>query len=344
MTDDWTGRRVYTRTFLVVTDNNANDGESVLEASNSLGLPAIGDRHPENDAALVTERNPEQDSAYPRRWFVTVVNDTQPGGPAGGDNGAASSQQESLLPNTANAGTFPSDSGGNLGGAPNGGALGSQSTSAASSPQTPGQRPDNPLERPYSVSGSFQQTTEVLREAFKTDDNGNNVKGSKSVLNSAGLMFDPPVTVEVSRPLMRIKKNYAELYLANLCELQDAINYDWFKGFPPRTLRCVGIEYESGYENGTAFWSVTYNFAVNWLGWEIRVLDAGLYERFEIGTDAATGKPVYEWRAIRDKHGEPITEPVPLDGKGKKKKPDDPETYLVFSAYKQRLFNSLIIV
>lgn len=310
---DFQMRRTYTQVFEVYTDSVTDD--AVIAGTVPVGvpdvLPAMGDPHQEDPYAIVTGRAPSQDAADPLRWLVTITYDTQPGG---GTQGGTQAQQESLQP------------------AENGGAA-----------QSPGNRSENPLQRPASWKGTFQQVQEVLRSAYKTDQDGNNIGGSVAVTNSAGFLFDPPVMVEESRHVITITKNYSSLSLASIKQLRDSVNKTAWKGFPPRTLRVVGIEYSSAFENGVAFWQVTYSLAEKEDTWDIRVLDAGLCERWQIGTDSGTGAPIYEFRTILDKHGNPVTEPVPLSN-GKKLAPGAPEAYLVFSGYRQREFNTLIVI
>lgn len=204
----------------------------------------------------------------------------------------------------------------------------------------PGAIAENPLARKPIWKFGFQQLTETLRSAYLTNADGVNIGGSKPVVNSAGFMFDPGIQVEVSRPIITVTRNFPDIDTGFLIDMIDAVNKTSWKSLTPRQARCVGIEANSNWENNVFFWSITFTFALKQDTWDVRVLDAGLFERIQIG-DTPDG-PVFQIRAILDPQGNPVTEPVPLNGAGRRLPPGNPETYLVFSAYKQRDFNTLI--
>lgn len=283
-----------------------DDDDGPATAGGSALLPRLGDSHPEDSQAVVVAVVPAQDSADPRRWIVNIDYDTQPPLP------------EALQPESP--------------------------TGDPGAEQTPADLPDNPLNRPAIWRGSFQQIQEVLRDAYLTDANGDNIGGSKPVVNSAGFLFDPPVMVERSRPTLTITKNIPSLNIFALNDVVDSVNKTAWKGLEIRTARLVGVEFQSGLENGVFFWTVSWTFALKFDKWDIRVLDAGLAERVVVPSVPGQPGPQYEIRPILDPQGNPITEPVPLDGNGKRLAPNQPEVYLLFSGYKQRDFNAVIPV
>jgi hypothetical protein len=297
---DYAMSRTYTRLYEVYTDNDFDDA---VTAGTAPGLlPIMGELHPEDLQAFVSNRDIQQDAADSRRWLVTITYTTQP--PAEAANAEA---------------IQPGEAGG----------------------QEPGDRPENPLLRAARWRGSFQQREEVLRSAYATDDDGNNVGGSKAVTNSAGIPYDPPVMFDTGDAGFTVQKNYSSLTLPQLADFYQAVNQFAWRGFAPRTVKIVGIDFEASFENAVFFWAVTWSFAVRENGWEKRILDAGLTERFTL-EHLPPADPVYQWRTIRDPQtGEPITEPVPLDGNGRRLTPGEPPVFLRFSAYKQRPFATL---
>lgn len=302
--DPYDRHRTYTRVYEVYTDD---DDDGPATAGGTALLPRLGASHPEDVQAVVVRVNPVQDPADPRRWLVNIEYDTQPPMP------------DALQPESP--------------------------TGDPGAEQSPADRPDNPLNRPAVWHGSFQQIQEVLRDAYLTDANGVNIGGSKPVVNSAGFLFDPPVMVERSRPVLTITKNIPSLNIFQLNDLVDSVNTVAWKGLEVRTARCVGVEFGSGFENGVFFWQVTWTLALKFDKWDLRVLDAGFAERVVTGTDPGPPPaPIIELRPILDPQGNPITEPVPLDGNGRKLGVNQPEVYLLFSGYKQRDFNTLIPV
>ncbi|MES2208580.1 MAG: hypothetical protein V4515_00090 [Chloroflexota bacterium] len=181
---------------------------------------------------------------------------------------------------------------------------------------------ENPLTRPIRWKVSFQQTQEVARKDRNADP----------IRNSAKLPFDPPIVVEVSRPIVTAVVNTATFELADAQYMQDAVNSDTWFGMEPRTLRCVGTEAESQIENGFAFWQRTYTFAIKWDTWDFKILDCG-YAELDPGSEGLGIDP--HWVKIVDEHGAEPTEPVPLNGSGRKLTPGDDEVYLTFRVYRE---------
>lgn len=70
------------------------------------------------------------------------------------------------------------------------------------------------------------------------------------------------------------------------------------------TLKCTG--FNAQYDQKNAVWSVTVEFLYNRKGWEIRYYDAGFNEVIN-----------NERFAILDKRGNPVSQPVALDGNGR---------------------------
>lgn len=202
----------------------------------------------------------------------------------------------------------------------------------APGPQTPADRAENPLDRAPIWKVSFQQTTEVVTRTFANGED---------ILNSAGLPFDPPITIEVSRPLISVTWNVATLNLDKIDLLQDGVNNAEFFGRAARTLRCVGIEAGSGFENGVHFWTVTVTLAYNRDTWDIRVLDAG-YAVKKTEDFEGNGSTTERWVKVKDPYGNEATEPVPLDGAGQVLATDEDPVYLTFPVYEERDFAALL--
>jgi hypothetical protein len=205
---------------------------------------------------------------------------------------------------------------------------------------------ENPLQRPPVWKGGFQQTSEVVRSWTKEIPNPNNPNGAtilvtEGVVNSAGDPFDPPPTVEVSRPLVHVTVNRAMLDLTKIIDLQDAVNSKpWFQ-INPRCARCVSIEWASKFENNTFFWEITYGFALKNDTWDQRVLDAGWRVKRLVLDE--NGNSVFKLVHIADIYGEPPTAPVPLNGFGAEAAIGDPPTYLVRRVFRERDFNDLVV-
>jgi hypothetical protein len=83
----------------------------------------------------------------------------------------------------------------------------------------------------------------------------------------------------------------------------NSCNSNAFLGANPYCIRVAGVSGEYDQKNNT--WSITVEFVYNPDGWEISFYDAGYNEIVN-----------NERRAILDKAGNPVGNPVPLDGNG----------------------------
>lgn len=288
-----------------VYTTDPSDGPNT--AGFTLALPRLGDPHPENPFAVMVAIVPVQDEADPLRWIVTIEYDSAPEVP-----GALQPEGAATVP---------------------GGAIG------------PGNIPDNPLARPTVWKVTFQTVQEVARSGFEVDNAGNIAFLPTPITNSAGFLYDPPIMIEVSRPLVTATRNVAFNPNLHVADVSDTVNSLPWRGIPPRCGRIVGAETESKFENGVNFWSLTYNIAVKWDTWDARPLDAGTMERIILGDDINNpGTKLSKLQAILDPAGNPAGEPVPLNGNGRKLAVGEREVYRRYSCYRVRDFNTQLLV
>ena len=184
---------------------------------------------------------------------------------------------------------------------------------------------DNPLNRPAKKNWGFEQAGKV---AWQDID-------GKAILNSAGDYFDPPIEIEDSRPLLTVVRNDATFDPLLAIDYQDAVNEDRFLIANPGQCKVAGIEASEEEENDVKFWRVVFHFAFRREGWLAEPLDQGRYATVDANGAAQKRTP------IPDKAGDPVTDPVPLDGKGAELVDATPETakFLKFTVYKKRLFS-----
>lgn len=129
-------------------------------------------------------------------------------------------------------------------------------------------------------------------------------KDSRSFCNSAG---DPVDGLEAEAALLIVTyTNEAAVNpkFKSFYKYLNACNDNDYLGFEPYTLRCTGISAE--YDQAKQAWRVSVEFTHNPDGWELVYYDAGFNE-------IEDGKR----RAILDDRGNPVSQPVPLDGQGK---------------------------
>jgi len=193
---------------------------------------------------------------------------------------------------------------------------------------SPGDIPENPLLRPTVWSVNFQKTSEPAVKWYKVDPLENVEANLSLVRNSADLPFDPPATIEVSRPVIRAVKNIppAQATLAFFSSLQDVVNDRLWRGLQPRVARIDGVTGQGRFENGVPFVEVSLEIALKWDTWDLRILDAGYMEKLRRGS--GPGGPVVTWTKMRDPFNQEASSPIPLDGAGKKLAPDGTPVFL----------------
>lgn len=195
--------------------------------------------------------------------------------------------------------------------------------------------PDSPLDRRPVWKFSFQQTTEVATKGYPVSPLGVGLV-EEAIQTSAGMPFDPPVTIEVSRPVVTVTIQVPDLSPSYLLDVQDATNNAPWKGIPERCAKCVGVEAGSGFENGVFFWTITYTFAIKWDTWDIRVLDAGYHQLVH----NSQANPTDYVAGIVDPNGH-NDGPWPLDGMGHKALPGADPVFLRYVVFRQADFATL---
>lgn len=131
-----------------------------------------------------------------------------------------------------------------------------------------------------------------------TDEDG------QSFTNSAG---DPVDGLEAEAALLKL--SYTNEAATNpqfrkFYKYLNSCNDALYLGFEPYTLRCTGLS--ADYDQAKQAWRVSVEFTHNPDSWELVYYDAGFNE-LDNG----------ERKAILDKRGNPVSQPVPLDGTGK---------------------------
>lgn len=166
-----------------------------------------------------------------------------------------------------------------------------------------GQFPSNPVDWPLKVS-----TQTVYRErAMDFDASGVPIR------NSAKQRFGDPITHEFTDYIITCKRNelVAAFDLGLAYDHQNKINNALWNNFPARTVLCRSITVGDEQYDSTArvwYYTVTYVFETNRDTWRKKVLDQGFCE-----LDA--GSPP-RLKRILGPDGQPLDEPVPLDGNG----------------------------
>lgn len=196
----------------------------------------------------------------------------------------------------------------------------------------------------YSTSFSVAQEAAQFAGALNTKKLSPFLRPGKHlpVTNSAGAMHEPQMEEEVDVKVVRITKTVAEHDGNALDPYQGLVNSDEvtidrpdlkFKlTFGPRfgRLRVVGTDLVWN-DSDEPEWRQTCEIWINPRGWRRSLLDQGTHETVWPGEEDLSVGDLAELRRLKDDDGYPITQPVPLDGNGKKLDIDKkPAVYLTW--------------
>lgn len=207
-----------------------------------------------------------------------------------------------------------------------------------STPQEPGETADDnqnqpPEDRPIQITVDAEQSTKPLIKDLAGDP----------VVNSVGMLYDPPLSTQVSNPTITIKFDSLAFNIEDISYYTNKTNSDAFtiKGysFPPRTLLVTKLAASTTYEQGVYIWnkSVTLKVALqdadgDYIEWDkVKGLDCGTHK-------LVAGKPP---QPILDRTGNPITTPIPLNGAGQPLNSGDAPVYRDHKGYAEVSFVSL---
>jgi len=193
---------------------------------------------------------------------------------------------------------------------------------------------DDPTTDDYELEFAFVTEEEVALEDYSDPP--------KSIVNSAGQMFDPPVTRNVHISTMRVTKNQSLYFPSTSVTYVDTVNTaDWtlVSGvvIPARQARCHSISATSQRRGTESYWRVTYEFHFKASGWNpTGILDQGLMVRDGNG----------DLVAATDANDEQVPFPINLDGMGQALPPAPPfasvaSHYEPFNLYRETNFNNL---
>ncbi len=160
---------------------------------------------------------------------------------------------------------------------------------------------DNPLNEPVKRSWSVQKISRLLTK---------NTSG-KAVLNAAGDPFDPPAELPRSLTMVKFVRNEASFGGSTIRQYIDKINSRPFGGAAVECIRCDSITADENFKNGVSYFTVTYEFLEDPLGWQPKLLEAGFRAYKEDDDHELTGP-----FKVLGEDGKEVDKPVPLDERG----------------------------
>ena len=143
----------------------------------------------------------------------------------------------------------------------------------------------------------------------------------RPLVNSAGESFDPPMTKDFNDLILHIETNEATFDPLLAYEFKGAVNGDMFFGFGPGRAKCIQYSGVKTRAAALTYWRVTREFqfrrqtavqGASDVGWKRRILDEGFRELKEIEGEMKLAN------ITDDETGMAVSQPVPLDGTGKK--------------------------
>lgn len=217
---------------------------------------------------------------------------------------------------------------------------------------------ENPLDWRYEISCGTQFFQTPVWQAWNidpmpTDKNmgtGGYLRPAETlgpIINSAGIVYDPPLLRETPETVLRITGNWPEYWAANLTAYAGCINPDplrWsdrlrrFYGFRDEIfdsycVLCAAVTANYRHDNGVDYWQYTYEWRIRTRASDINpqdgfletILDRGISRLAKGGSPDGQGGTISpsdiqvgmaDAAPIRDVDGERVPEVVLLDGHG----------------------------
>jgi hypothetical protein len=213
-----------------------------------------------------------------------------------------------------------------------------------------GINPDpNPLNAPPEILWTTTKALEPIDRALNAAN-----QAVVPIINSSRQMFDPPVSADLSDPVLIVTRNKADINVGQLLGYVDSVNSDFFFAEPGQA-RIISIEAPLIYYTPFNYYRITYQIQFrrgidavpNGPGgaltggpakaWHKRIADMGTVE-----WKTVPGFPVaLPWAIMTG--GVVAGAPVPLDGDGKRNTTGN-LVWLEFKVYRTANFSALGIL
>lgn len=211
---------------------------------------------------------------------------------------------------------------------------------------------NNPEFEPPEIEWDFQEHTRAL-----TKD-----RRGEAFVNSALRLLSPAPTFEFAYPVLNITRNELSFDREQASRYAYAINKTPFLNAQPGTAQCLPPKAVVRYKGNLAYWRVSYRirFGIrlpdgSLLSWQPTFIDNGVEELvlkpgmvLDPNLTIAQQRDKFDWKRIKDSSNANVTQPVPLDGFGKKLLPNAQgkmEAQLLgFDVYPEEDLNDLFVV
>lgn len=147
-----------------------------------------------------------------------------------------------------------------------------------------GKKPDqendqNPITQDVEVSFTAQQRTRVLAGYYANPALPQSLRDLDApVVSSNGEPFDPQPEVDVSDPVMTMRKNFQSINIPYLLSLGNTVNASEFYGADARALRLSPPQMTLAFDPSVGeYWQVTFEFIYREETWDLQLLNTGTY-------------------------------------------------------------------
>ena len=200
---------------------------------------------------------------------------------------------------------------------------------------------EDPLAEIPETQWSFSSTTEPIDL---------DVEG-EPITNSAGEPPNPPLTEDFEDLVLRRSMNWESFDPIVAATYMGKINSDVFLGFPPGVCKIKEFSGEQRKTGPFWYWAVNIEVHIRWDGWRKRFEDKGMRELIGTKEVVIAGRTITvpDYQTITEtmvNEGDedvaiPITEPVSLDGEGKRLGVGQNPVYLEYITKASLPFNIL---
>lgn len=214
--------------------------------------------------------------------------------------------------------------------------------------EDPGEQPGDgdPLEEPTTISaGEIHHTAIVTKGIYRGDNgDGNSPFTPKwgeecAITNSAGVAFDPPLTVDQASVVVTFERNELTFNADLAASWANALNKTyWVVTTPdfrvsaaPWHAKVLSVRGRRRFRKGKIYWRTAYEILVSTDELNPEVLDRGAAEWLnESGDPQESPSDVMALKAITGSDGVSVGQLVNLDGRGKKLAAGADPVYLKF--------------
>lgn len=191
-------------------------------------------------------------------------------------------------------------------------------------------RIQDPLEQLWEQSWTFSDVSEPIDK----DINGDPIE------NSSGEPPDPPIIEEFHDLVWRVVRFSDNWNARDAANIKGAVNDGVWQGWPAGTAKVTLLDADQLLIGNTIYYQETIEIHFRYIennpqasGWKRRILDQGFRTR-------STTTPG-EYNIIKDEDGNPLSQPIKLDGNGQKLAEGAAAVYKEWNTKQQYPFSNL---